>query len=147
MDAEFTIGHLAGEAGVKVQTVRYYEEIGLLPPARRSAGNQRRFDRRTRDRLNFIRHARDLGFSLDAVRELLDLSDHPERPCDRADQIALRQLAAVERRIARLEALRAELRRMVDECSPGAISECRVIEILSDHSRCQADHPKPEGSV
>ena len=140
--SHFTIGHLAREAGIKVQTVRYYEQIGLLPRATRSAGNQRLFDEAARDRLAFVRHARELGFSLEAVRELLELSDHPERPCDRADAIARRQLEAVERRIARLEALRAELGRMLAQCSPGTVAECRVIETLSDHALCAGEHPK-----
>src|SRR5215203_2558375 len=105
----FTIGHLAREAGTKVQTVRYYEQIGLLPPAPRSEGNQRLYDDRARRRLAFIRHARELGFPLEAVRELLELADHPERPCDRADVIARRQLEPVQHRITRLEALRSEL--------------------------------------
>ena len=135
-----TIGHLAREAGTKVQTVRYYEQIGLLPLAPRSFGNQRIFDGRARDRLTFIRHARELGFSLDAIRELLNLSDQPERPCDRADEIARRQLDAVERRITRLEALRRELSRMIDECAAGSVADCRVIETLSNHSLCEAEH-------
>lgn len=147
MAAPFTIGHLARTAGIKVQTVRYYEEIGLLPEAERTSGNQRRYDARARDRLTFIRHARELGFSLDAVRELLELSDLPEHPCDRADEIASRQLEAVERRIERLEALRTELRRMIGGCDHGAVSDCRVIETLSDHALCVSDHPHVEGAV
>ena len=145
--SSYGIGQLAREAGIKVQTVRYYEQIGLLPPAPRSSGNPRRCDDRARDRLTFIRHARDLGFSLDAVRELLDLADHPERSCDRADTIARRQLEAVDRRIARLQALRHELSCMVAECDAGTVARCRVIETLSDHSLCESDHAPAEGPL
>ena len=114
-----TIGTLAKKTGTKVQTIRYYEQIGLLPEPGRSAGGQRRYGDSELDRLSFVRHARQLGFSLDAIRELLDLSDHPDKSCAEADAIARRQLKQVEQRMARLEALRTELQRMVHECSGG----------------------------
>ena len=72
-----TIGKLGEAAGVKVPTIRYYEQIGLLPEAERSAGNQRLYGRKAMERLAFIRHARDLGFTLEAIRDLLSLSDRP----------------------------------------------------------------------
>ena len=140
MPATVGIGDLARQSGVKVQTIRYYEQIGLLPPPIRTGGNQRRFDAATARRLTFIRHARDLGFPLEAVRKLLDLSDHPDRPCDDADRIASDQLADVARRIAQLQALERELARMVAQCRGGHVADCRVIEILSDHRLCLSDH-------
>ncbi|MCW5772161.1 MAG: helix-turn-helix domain-containing protein [Rhodospirillaceae bacterium] len=139
----FAIGQLARETGCKVQTIRYYEQIGLLPAAGRNAGNQRVYSAAHRRRLAFIRHARDLGFSLDAVRELLALGEHPEQPCAKADRIAAAHLAEVESKIARLEKLRAELRRMIGQCDgAGAtrVSDCRVIESLADHGHCLAAH-------
>ena len=135
-----TIGTLARRTGTKVQTIRYYEQIGLMPEPGRTAGGQRRYGDGELDRLAFIRHARQLGFTLDAIRELLDLSDHPEKSCQEADQIARRQLRQVEQRMARLEALRTELQRMVQECSGGNTSDCRVLEVLRDHSECLTDH-------
>ena len=135
-----TIGKLGASAGVKVPTIRYYEQIGLLPEPDRSGGNQRLYPRSTLDRLSFIRHSRQLGFSLDAIRELLDLSDHPNRPCDEADAIARRQLKQVEQRMARLKALRTELKRMVHECSGGRTGDCKVLEVLRDHSECLTEH-------
>ncbi len=135
-----TIGKLAAEAGVKVPTIRYYEQIGLLPGADRSAGNQRLYDRRARDRLAFIRHARDLGFTLEAIRDLLSLSDRPDQPCAAADAIARAQLSEVEHRLARLTALKGELERMVAQCAHGTIADCRVIEVLGDHGLCAHDH-------
>ena len=119
-----TIGTLAKKTGTKVQTIRYYEQIGLLPEPGRSAGGQRRYGDTELDRLSFVRHARQLGFSLDAIRELLDLSDHPDKSCAEADAIARRQLKQVEQRMARLEALRTELQRMVHECSGGHTAVC-----------------------
>lgn len=135
-----TIGTLARKTGTKVQTIRYYEQIGLMPEPGRTEGGQRRYGGIELDRLSFIRHARQLGFSLDAVRELLDLSDHPNRPCHEADAIVRPQLKQVEQRMARLEALRAELERMVHECSGGRTADCRVLEVLRDHSECLTDH-------
>lgn len=135
-----SIGDLSRRTSTKVQTIRYYEQIGLMHEAERSSGGQRRYTEADLERLAFIRHARELGFPLDAVRELLDLADNPKRPCGEADAIARRQLVRVEQRIRRLEALRAELSRMLEECSGGRVSECRVIEVLRDHSECLADH-------
>jgi len=131
-----TIGKLGAQAGVKVPTIRYYEQIGLLPEAGRSAGNQRLYGRKALERLAFIRHARDLGFTLEAIRDLLSLSDNPEQPCVAADAIARAQLAEA--------ALKAELERMVVQCAGGKIADCRVIEVLGDHSLCSTDHRHPE---
>lgn len=136
-----TIGKLGAAAGVKVPTIRYYEQIGLLPAPERSSGNQRLYGRQARDRLAFIRHARDLGFPLEAIRDLLSLSDRPEQSCAAADVIATTQLAAVKARIARLTALQAELERMIRQCAHGTIADCRVIEVLGDHALCAAPHP------
>lgn len=134
-----TIGKLARQTGIKVQTIRYYEQIGLMPEPGRSEGGQRRYGNADLDRLAFIRHSRQLGFPLGAIRELLDLSDHPDRDCGAADSIARRQLREVETRLARLEALRRELQRMIGACCGGTASDCRVLEVLRDHSECLAD--------
>ena len=128
----FSIGEIARRSGVKVPTIRYYEQVGLLPAPPRSEGNRRVYDDKDLHRLTFIRHARELGFDLDAIRSLLALQDRPNQPCATADAIARARLVEVDRRIASLMALRAELDRMVSECACGRISECRVIETLSD---------------
>lgn len=127
-----TIGRVAKAAGCKVQTIRYYEQIGLLPRPARSRGNQRLYGQSDIDRLAFIRHARELGFPLEAIRALLSLADTPEQSCAAADSIARAQLEAVEQRISRLLSLRAELQRMLEQCQGGRIAECRVIEALGD---------------
>ncbi|HIC65933.1 MAG: helix-turn-helix domain-containing protein [Paracoccus sp. (in: a-proteobacteria)] len=135
-----TIGSLAKKTGTKVQTIRYYEQIGLMPEPGRTGGGQRRYGDAELDRLSFIRHSRQLGFPLDVIRELLDLSDHPDKSCDEADAIARRQLKQVEQRLARLKALRTELKRMVHECSGGRTADCRVLEVLRDHTECLTQH-------
>lgn len=154
MTHHLTIGDLAREAATKVQTIRYYEEIGLLPSPPRTAGNQRRYDGAALRRLAFIRHARELGFPLDAIREMLGMADRPGEPCERVDAIARRQLAAVDRRIGQLTALRGELSRMIEACQAGPVAECRIIETLSDHALCAGEHgeadplgPLPRGAV
>ncbi|WP_026871672.1 MerR family transcriptional regulator [Inquilinus limosus] len=134
------IGELARRTGCKVQTIRYYEQIGLMPEAARTLGNQRIYGRAHSDRLAFIRHSRELGFPLDAIRQLLTLADDPSQPCATADRIAQEQLVAVQNRIARLEALKAELERMVEQCRHGTIGHCRVIEVLADHSHGHCLH-------
>lgn len=135
-----TIGMLGKKTGTKVQTIRYYEQIGLMPEPGRTAGGQRRYGEAELDRLSFIRHSRQLGFSLEAIRELLDLSDQPGHSCAHVDEIAKKQLLQVEARIARLEALRAELQRMVQECTHDTVAQCRVLEVLRDHHECLTDH-------
>ena len=132
--AAFTIGRLARETGCKVPTIRYYEQIGLLPEPGRSAGNQRIYDQRHLSRLAFIRHSRELGFSQAAIRQLLELSDHPDQPCAEVNQIAQAHLEEVNHRIARLESLKSELERMVRDCAGGKVGDCRVIETLADHA-------------
>ena len=138
MPKAFTIGRLSKVTGVKVQTIRYFEQIGMLPAAPRTEGNQRTYDEPTVKRLAFIRHARQLGFPQSAVRDLLNLADHPERPCEDADRIARRQVEQIDSRIAQLVALRDELARMIKQCRGGQISDCRVIEVVSDHALCRA---------
>jgi DNA-binding transcriptional MerR regulator len=140
-----TIGELAKRTGSKVQTIRWYEQQGLLPAPARSQGNQRRYGRRHLERLAFIRHARELGFGLDAIRELLTLADAPDQSCARADAIAQAHLREVESRIARLEALKAELARMVAACAHGRVESCRVIEVLADHSHANCLAPSHGG--
>ena len=131
---DFAIGEAARQSGVKVPTIRYYEQIGLLRAADRTDGNRRLYGRRDLDRLAFIRHARELGFEVDAIRTLLSLQDEPEQSCAAADAIAKARLVEVEKRIASLNALREELLRMVTKCASGTIEDCRVIETLADTS-------------
>jgi DNA-binding transcriptional MerR regulator len=137
---EFSIGQLSARIGCKVQTIRYYEQIGLMPHPLRTHGNQRRYGKRHLERLGFIRHSRELGFPLEAIRELLNLADDPDSSCHSVDGIAKRQLREVESRILRLEALRQELERMIVQCRRGKIAECRVIKVLADHGLCAQEH-------
>ena len=129
--ARFSIGDLALQSGTKVETIRYYEKAGLMPSPARTAGNHRAYTQTHANRLGFIRHGRELGFSLESVRTLLALADEPERDCADVDAIARQHLVAVRDRIARLQALEAELSRMIDACGCGRVAECRIIEALA----------------
>lgn len=131
-----SIGRLGQAAAVKVPAIRYYEQIGLLPEPDRSAGNQRLYPKATLERLSFIRHARELGFPLEAIRDLLSLSDRPDHPFGAVDDIARAQLAATRARIERLRALETELEQMLAQCASGTVSDCRVIESLGNHGFC-----------
>lgn len=141
---DISIGELSRRTGVKVPTIRYYEGAGLMPAPARTEGQQRRYRPAEVDRLNFIRHARDLGFDVDAIRELLTMSAQPEQPCAEVDRITRHHLAEVDRRIAQLTALQGELRRMLGECGHGRVCECRVIQVIADHGQCQHEHGTAE---
>lgn len=133
-NGNLSIGDLARRTGTKVETIRYYERIGLLTVPARTEGNYRSFDERSLRRLSFIRRARDLGFPLDQVRELLALADERERPCEAVDLIARQHLAEVERKIRDLGALREELAELIGRCHRGTVAECRIIEALGPGS-------------
>ncbi|MDX3972624.1 helix-turn-helix domain-containing protein [Shinella sp.] len=135
-----TIGDLSKATGVKVPTIRYYEQMGLLSHAERSEGNQRRYSNGERERLAFIRHARDLGLTIDAIRALIELSQHPERPCQDADRIAAEQLSTVRQKIARLRKLEAELERITTHCHTNQVRDCYVIRALANHDLCHDEH-------
>src|SRR5687768_1914498 len=112
-----SIGHLARITGIKVETIRYYERIGLLPSPPRTGGNYRSYDGDQLNRLAFIRRSRALGFTIEQVRGLLRLADQKEQPCQEVDAIARQHLFEVERKIADLQALQAELRELSACCS------------------------------
>jgi DNA-binding transcriptional MerR regulator len=148
----FSIGQLSEKTGVKVPTIRYYERIGLIPQAPRNTGNQRRYDGQHVNRLLFVRHARDLGFAMDDIRALIDMSSKPQDSCHAADSIARAHLDRIRDRIAQLQLLQQEMERMVDECQHGRMCDCRVIEVLADHNHCRTDHgkvpmPDPSGKA
>ena len=129
------IGELGAATGTKVETIRYYEQIGLLPPPARSASNYRSYGTSHLQRLAFIRRARDLGFPLEQVRELLSLADDKDRSCEAVDEIARAHLATVKRKVKELGSLGRELERLVRQCGRGAIGDCRIIEALADAER------------
>ena len=127
-----SIGNLAKATGTKVVTIRYYEQIGLLPEPARTEGNYRTYTDEHMRRLRFIRRCRDLGFTLDQVRELLRLSSQENQECAEVDRITAQHLTEIEHKIADLTRLADELRHLSACCQGnGIIADCRIIEALS----------------
>jgi DNA-binding transcriptional MerR regulator len=139
-ESAMPIGELSRRTSCNIQTIRYYEQIRLLPAPARTGGGQRRYGAPALQRLGFIRHARELGFDIPAIRALIALAGEPDRPCEDADRIAQEQLETVKSKISRLTVLQTELERMVDQCAHGKIAECRVVETLGDHGLCATRH-------
>ena len=125
------IGQLGKATGTAVETIRYYEKIGLLPKVARTSGNYRSYGDEDVDRLTFIRRSRDLGFAIEQVRALLSLADDSEQACGDVDRLAKAHLAEVERKIADLSALKAELSATIERCRNGTISQCQILKALA----------------
>ena len=129
-----TIGELAARTGVTPEAIRFYEREGVIPAAARGgAGRYRMYGSDDAKRLRFVRRARDLGFSLEEVSDLLALaSSDPKRPCADVNVLANRQLARVQAKLAQLSALRVQLHRLLDACARDtSIGDCSILEALS----------------
>ncbi len=131
-----TIGRVSKAAGVKVTTIRYYETIGLMGEPDRSDSGQRLYGDDAVQRLSFIRHGRELGFPVDAIRELIALQSDPGEDCSVVEAIAEDQLQNVRTRLKQLRALERELKRMVTGCDGGKIETCQIMAALNDHGTC-----------
>jgi len=126
------IGDLAKATGTKVVTVRYYEQIGLLPLPSRTARNYRTYSNEHMRRLRFICRCRDLGFTLDQIRDLLRLSSRKDEECAEVDRITAQHLIEIEQKISDLKRLAKELPRLNNRCQgKGIIADCRIIQALS----------------
>ncbi len=125
-----TIGALSRETGCKIETIRYYERIGLLRAPPRSAGGHRIYDRDDFGRLGFVRRARELGFSLDDIRALLGLVDGADFSCAEVKAVTVEHLASVEAKIKDLRTIAGVLRDMAARCDGGETPDCPIIEAL-----------------
>jgi len=130
-DRRFSIGQLSNRTGCNIETIRYYEKIGLLPAPPRTAGGHRVYRGDHAQRLGFIRRSRELGFSLDEVRALLDLSDGGEYDCGKVREITLHHLRGVKARIRDLRRLERTLTTISNECEGGVAPNCPILESLS----------------
>ena len=136
----FSIGQVSKQSGIKVPTIRYYEGIGLIVPRSRSVGNQRRYSNTEINRLAFIKHARELGFDLNTVRSLIELSRNRSQNCDEIDKLANNHLEQVRAKLVQLMRMETELERMVRGCNKGKVEECYVVEPLINHELCKNQH-------
>lgn len=143
-----TIGQVARETGVNVQTVRYYERRGLVPRPPRRASGYRLYSAETVRLISFIRHAKTLGFSLDEISELLSLRSEPDTPCSEIKKRASAKLADVEERITALINIRQALNELVDTCpGQGPIEGCPIISALDVEAAPGASPGKKGGAV
>ena len=135
-DRHVTIGAVARQAGVGIDTIRYYEREGLLPEPRRRASGYRDYGPGVIERLRFVRRAKDLGFTLEDIRELLALSGDHERGVKGVKQRAEARLDEVERRIRELQRMKRGLRQLIDACpGRGALEQCPILRALGGDSR------------
>jgi DNA-binding transcriptional MerR regulator len=128
----FSIGELSKATGVKVVTIRYYEHVKLIPAPPRTEGNYRIYRREHLHRLQFVRRCRDLGFTHGELRDLLRFSVQSRRKCSGVDRITENHLREIEAKIADLQRLAEQLRRIKDGCpGKGRIADCRILAALS----------------
>lgn len=125
-----TRGALAARTGCNLETIRYYERIGLLPPPPRSAGGYRLYGRDLLKRLNFIRRSRELGFALAEIRGLLRLVDGRKFTCAQVETLARDHVHEIRRKIADLRKFQRVLETMASQCSGGTVPECPIIDAL-----------------
>ncbi|MFQ5736460.1 MAG: heavy metal-responsive transcriptional regulator [Thermodesulfobacteriota bacterium] len=136
MNGEFTIGVLARSAGVNIQTVRYYERRGLFSPVGRTPAGYRLYDEGSVKRLKFIRRAKDIGFTLEEIQGLLDLSLESEAVCVQVKGRTVRKLKTVEERIAALESVRKVLQEMIVACDRRRPTEkCPILKTMEEDKR------------
>lgn len=128
---------LARRTGANLETVRYYEKVGLLPPPPRTAGGYRSYDRAHERRLSFVLRSRELGFSLDEVRALLRLVDERDQPCAEASRLAVTHLADVRAKIADLKRMERVLKDIVAQCGDGTRPDCPLIDSLFQEHRAR----------
>ncbi len=140
MSKVYRIGELSHESAVNVETIRYYERIGLLQQPARNTSGYRCYQAADIRRLSFIRRGRELGFSIEELKTLLQLADHPQSPCAQADQLAHAHLQQVEARIADLQQMRSVLQSLVG-CSSASAEHCRLLETLDRRSCCTIADP------
>jgi DNA-binding transcriptional MerR regulator len=130
-----TIGALAAQTDCNVPTIRYYEEIGLLPKAGRRPGGHRVYGDTDLRRLTFIRRCRDFQFSIEKIRELVDLIENPERDCNEAKDLAEEHLAVVRKKLRELRALERSLSQFAESCAAtcagGPVRDCVIMDDLS----------------
>ena len=132
--AAVNIGAAARRSGITVKMIRYYEAVGLIAPADRSAGNYRTYDRRDINRLEFIKRARGLGFSLEAIRQLLALWDDNGRASAEVKALVATHIAELDSRIASLKGMRRTPAHLAERCDGDNRPDCPIIDDLAGAS-------------
>ena len=130
--ARLQIGELARRTGCNIETIRYYEKVGMMARPSRTDAGYRLYVADDVRRLSFIRRARELGFQPAEVKAMLRLSDERERPCSEVKTVAIAHLADVRAKVADLQAMEAALETLVGQCDQGLSATCPLIETLSN---------------
>lgn len=130
MSGNYSIGTLSQLSHVNIETIRYYEKIALLPTASRAGNGYRQYDDASVERLAFIRRARELGFTLDEIRELNTLVHHPDRACADADRMTRAHLDDIEGKILDLRRMQRALRKVAD-CHGPTAEHCELLKALA----------------
>lgn len=141
MTGKLRIGELAAALGVNPKTIRYYEELGLLPAPKRETNGYRVYDAADRDRLGFIAKAKAIGFTLDEIAEVLALRRAGEQPCEHVLTLLDRKLAAVDEQLARLLEVRADLTALREEAAHTMTQDAVVCGIIEHHQFSGAANP------
>ena len=131
MSGKMIIGAVARLTGLPAKTIRYYEDTGLIPPAERADNGYRMYGERAIHVLRFVKRARDLGFSVNDVSDLLALWEDERRESADVKRVARRHLDAIERKICELESLRSTLRELVDHCRGDHRPDCPILDDLA----------------
>lgn len=126
----YGIGAMSRETGVNIETIRYYEKIDLMPDPGRTSGGNRQYSQDHLKRLSFIRHSRDLGFSIDEIRALLSMVDQKDVSCGDVHRLTMQHLGTVRAKITHLQVLERALQDMASECAKGDVPDCPIIESL-----------------
>lgn len=128
----YAIGRVSRETGVNIETIRYYERIGIMPRPARTSGGNRLFDDNQIKRLYFIRRCRELGFGIDEIRTLLQMVDRQDFTCGDVHRITVEHISTIRRKIADLDRLEKVLTEMASTCSRGDMPDCPIIDTLCD---------------
>lgn len=124
------VGDVARLSGLPAKTIRYYESIGLIAPARADNG-YRAYSTQDMHRLSFLKRARGLGFSIEECRQLLALYEDKSRASHDVQKIAISHVAAIEEKIRELESMRGTLRKLIDACHGDARPDCPILEDIA----------------
>jgi MerR family mercuric resistance operon transcriptional regulator len=140
------IGKAAAASGCHIETIRYYERVGLLPHPARTAGGYRKYRLEEVDRLRFITRGRELGFSLEEIRSLLALADDPALSCRDVDQLARHHLADIQQRVRELRRIARELERTIANCAGGKRGQCAILGALRQRPTPRDIHDAKQGA-
>ena len=126
----YAIGEMSRQTGVNIETIRYYERIEIIPNPDRTEGGNRQYNHQQLKRLSFVKRCRELGFSLNEIRALLEMVDRDDFTCNEVYDVTAAHLVNVKKKLSDLKRLERALKNMVSECSKGDVPDCPIIDTL-----------------